>query len=383
MQNILDKKSFIVELIKSEGPSLPSSISKKVGMTLLFTSALFSEMVADKTLKISYLKIGGSPLYYLPGQEEMLEKYTNHLNSQEKESFEMLKQNQVILEDNLDPVHRVAIKSIKDFASLITISVEGKERNFWKIYSLSLEESQEKIKKILDIEKNGFKTIEKNEKVKMIEKDGKLDVEQKIEKKDNLSSEIGTDKEVISGEIKEGIKEKKRKPKKEKQIQIKEDSIQEQVAELYKGETLENNPTMPVQFSLENLQQIQQIIAQTAGIKIAEIQEKEKQKKPNKKLEEIKEKLKHWIKNKHLEIIQENEDEVAPFIVSTPSTVGNLDFILVYSDKKKISESEVSIAFQKGIYYKMPVMFLIVGELNKKAEEYLRSMGYMNIQKFD
>lgn len=379
MQNILDKKSFIVELIKNEGPVLPSGISKKVNMTLLFTSALLSEMVADKTLKISYLKIGGSPLYYLPGQENLLEKHINHLNAQEKESFEMLKQHNVIMEETLDPVHRVAIKSIKDFASSVTISVEGKERTFWKIYSLSLEESQEKIKQLLDIEKNGFKQTDKSKNIQQeIKEDKKEMQEKKIGENENTSSE--EKKEEIK---EEKLKKKGTKPKKEKQIKIKEESIQEQVAELYKGESVEHNQTMPVQFSLENLQQIQQIIAQTAGLKLAGIQEKEKPKKINKKLEEIKEKIIPWIKNKHLEIKKENEDEVAPFIVSTPSTVGNLDFILVYCDKKKISESEVSIAFQKGIYYKMPVMFLIIGELNKKAEEYLESMGYMNIQKFD
>lgn len=326
MQNIVDKKTIVVESIKKDGPSLPSGISKQVGLSLLFTSALLSEMVADKTLKLSYMKIGGSPLYYLPGQEEILERFINHLNSQEKDSFEILKERRVVAEEVLTPVNRVAMKAIKDFAYPLTVNIEGKDRSFWRLYPVSLEEAQQKIREILDVEKNGFKKVSESKK--------------EIQEKTEIKQEISSEKKI-------------RKPRQKK-------------------ETI--GPKIEIQKEEQTIEEPKQ------EVNIPEIQ---KTVKINKKLEEIKELVKVWSRTKHLEIIKENEDEDAPFIVSIPSTVGNLNLLLVFSDKKKISEADVSIAYQKGIHYKMPVIFVIKGELNKKAQDYLATMGgYVTIQQF-
>lgn len=333
MQNIGDKKTIVVESIKKDGPSLPSGISKQVGLSLLFTSALLSEMVADKTLKLSYLKIGGSPLYYLPGQEEALEKFITHLNSQEKESFEILKERRIVSEDVLSPVNRVAMRAVKDFAYPLTVNIEGKERSFWRLYSVALDEAKEKIQEIIDIEKNGFKKVEKKE-----------------QEKTEIKQEIPVEKKL-----------RKSREKKEK------------IAEVEPNTEIKTESNIPT----NQLPQIQVQVNQQSPAIIS------KPIKINKKLEEIKENVKIWLRTKHIEIIQENEDEDAPFIVSTPSTVGNLKLLIVFSDKKKISEADVSIAYQKGVNYKMPVLFVIKGELNKKAQEYLGTMGgYVNIQEF-
>lgn len=340
MQNIGDKKAIVVESIKKDGPSLPSGISKQVELSLLFTSALLSEMVADKTLKLSYLKIGGSPLYYLPGQEEALERFITHLNSQEKESFEILKERRIVSEDVLSPVNRVAMRAVKDFAYPLTVNIEGKERSFWRLYSVPLDEAKEKIQEIIDIEKNGFKKTEKKE--QKIES-----TEQKTEQKQETSAE-----------------KKPRKIREKKEKIIDNSGI---------------NPELKIESNIQTNQssQIQAPINQQSATTIS------KPIKINKKLEEIKDNVKIWLRSKHIEIIQENEDEDAPFVVSTPSTVGNLKLLIVFSDKKKISEADVSIAYQKGVNYKMPVLFVIKGELNKKAQEYLGTMGgYVNIQEF-
>ena len=94
--NITEKKPRVIEILKEKGPCLPSQISGGIGLSLLFTSALLSEMASDKTLRISYLKIGGSPLYLLPGQENMLENFTRHLHGKEKEALDLLKEKQVV-----------------------------------------------------------------------------------------------------------------------------------------------------------------------------------------------------------------------------------------------------------------------------------------------
>ena len=70
-QNLIkleEKKQKIAELIKQKGPSLPSAVSREIGLSLLIASALLSDMRSEKTLRLSRLKIGGSPLYYFQGQ---------------------------------------------------------------------------------------------------------------------------------------------------------------------------------------------------------------------------------------------------------------------------------------------------------------------------
>ena len=63
----------IVEVINEKGPSLPIQIARKLSMNSLFISAFLSELVNSKRIKVSHLKVGGSPLYFLDGQEEQLE----------------------------------------------------------------------------------------------------------------------------------------------------------------------------------------------------------------------------------------------------------------------------------------------------------------------
>lgn len=342
MQNIMDKKTIIVESIRREGPSLPSALSKQVGLSLLFTSALLSEMVSDKTLKLSYLKIGGSPLYYLPGQEEKLEKYTNYLNAQEKESFEIIKERRIIQEEVLEPVHRVAIKSIKDFASPLTVYADGKQRTFWRLYSIPIEDAQRIIEELIDVEKNGYKKqeVKKTEEKKESEKKEKTELE------------------------------KPKKERKKKIIELQENQIQAQPIQIPQSNQIVQIQNQQVSQTTQKIEQTNQAIPQ-------------KTKKVNPKFEQLKEKIKQWLHNKHLEILQEHEDEEALFTVFTPSTVGNLKFLVVVNDKKKVSEGDLSIAYHKGLHYKMPVIFLVNGELSKKAHEYLNNMGgYINVFQF-
>ncbi|MEM4153124.1 MAG: hypothetical protein QXK80_03365 [Candidatus Pacearchaeota archaeon] len=192
VNNILEKKNKILEILKNKGPSLPSAISREIGVSLLFTSALLSEMINDKLLKCSYLKIGGSPLYYLQGQEAMLENFTKHLQAKEREVFDLLKEKQILDEELLEPAHRVAIKNIKDFAFSFKMNVQDKEKTFWRYHLLSQEDAIELVQKL-------FKKGEKSEEIK-----------EKIEDKENIE-EIKEKIEKIKKDIKPKVSRKKSK----------------------------------------------------------------------------------------------------------------------------------------------------------------------------
>ena len=176
------KKQKIVELLKNKGPSLPSTISREVNMSLLFTSAILSEMFNEKSVKISYLKIGGSPLYYMEGQEALLENFTKGFNVKEKEIFQILREKQVLDEEFLEPAHRVAIKGLKDFAFPLKISMEGKDKIFWRFHLLNQEDALKRVEEILKKkrkaikeEKRETKEEKKELKVRVSRKKGKAD----------------------------------------------------------------------------------------------------------------------------------------------------------------------------------------------------------------
>lgn len=288
------KKQIITEFLKNKGPSLPSTISREIGMSLLFTSALLSEMINDKSIKFTNLKIGGSPLYYLEGQEILLDNFTKHLQFKEKEVFEKLKEHQVLDEESLEPAHRVAIKSIKDFAFPIKLSVEGKDKVFWRFHLLSQEEALKKIEEILK-----KKRKETREEKKEHERKGKSEKEEK--------------KEVKSEENEIKIKTSRRKAK-----------------------------------------------------------------------EAFYSKIYEHLKKYGVEIITEINEEDRVCIISTDFAFGKAKLLVIGSNKKKISEADLSLAYQQGLLRKIPVLFLTQGELTKKAKVYCDMLGnYIFVKKLD
>ena len=81
----------IIEALKNRGPSLPIQLAKDLEMSSLFVSAFLSELAKEKRIKISSLKVGGSPIYFIEGQQEKLEQYQKYLHPKEAEAFLILK----------------------------------------------------------------------------------------------------------------------------------------------------------------------------------------------------------------------------------------------------------------------------------------------------
>lgn len=126
----------IVNVIRKEGPRLPVQIARELGMNSLFISAFLSELVNSKRIKVSHLKVGGSPLYFLEGQEEQLEPYHKYLHPRESDAFLLLKKENVLRDSEQEPSIRVALRSIRDFA----VGFKKDDEIYWKYFSISEEE---------------------------------------------------------------------------------------------------------------------------------------------------------------------------------------------------------------------------------------------------
>lgn len=176
MIDVQEKKNKIISFLKINGPSLPVRIAKAIEMDPVFASAISSELLGTKQVKTSHMKIGSSPLYLLPGQEQRLEEHTENLKSVEKEAYLKLKENKIITDEDEEPAIRVALRNIKDFATPFNIE----ERIMWKytftpeeeiqkLLSPSQKEEPKEVPKAWEVKKEGIKQAkEESKKVETI-----------------------------------------------------------------------------------------------------------------------------------------------------------------------------------------------------------------------
>jgi hypothetical protein len=171
-------KEDIINFLKIKGPSLPIHIAQEIKLSQLFTSAFLSELFSEKAIKMSNLRVGSSPIYFLSGQEQGLEKYSNHLKSKEKEAFSLIKEKQILKDEEQEPAIRVAIRAIKDFA----IPLEKEGELYWKYFivdekevKIEQKEIKEEVSKITEesLKPVKLKKIPKKRPVKKSEKSKK------------------------------------------------------------------------------------------------------------------------------------------------------------------------------------------------------------------
>ncbi len=133
---VLDYRDKVLSFVHVKGPILPVHIAKEVGTNILMASAMLSELVSKGSLKVSNLKVGGSPLYFSPGQEAMLLNFTTSLNEKDRRTIELLQQQKVLRDREQEALTRVSLRGIKDFAFALNVTHDGVTEIFWKWYAL-------------------------------------------------------------------------------------------------------------------------------------------------------------------------------------------------------------------------------------------------------
>lgn len=171
--NVLKEKPRIVNLLNMKGPCVAPSIAKQLNLNSFLASALLSELLHDKMIKTSTLRVGGGPLYYIPGQETLVENFVQYLPGKEKEAFSIIKKEEILEDSKQEPAIRVALRSIKDFAIPLKVYLNNEERLFWKLHTMGKEDFEKRINIMLNPVKEEVKTLlnetempKKNEEVK-------------------------------------------------------------------------------------------------------------------------------------------------------------------------------------------------------------------------
>jgi hypothetical protein len=129
-KNPAEIKQRILSFLKENGPSLPSSISSHIGMDMMFASAFLSELASEKKIKISNMKVGSSPIYYLEETLNDLDKFSEYLKNKEKEAFNIIKDREIVEDSKQEPAIRIALRQLKDFAK----PLEKNGELYWKYF---------------------------------------------------------------------------------------------------------------------------------------------------------------------------------------------------------------------------------------------------------
>lgn len=308
-------KDKILEIIKLKGPFIPRDLVKEIGGDTFLTGAILSQLVDTKQLKLTNAKIGGSPLYYVLGQEEKLERLYNYLNEKDKRAYDLLKEKKVVRDNECEPLLRVALRSIKDFSKPLEVTINQNKEIFWKWHLVSNQEAEDVIRIIVSP-----KTEKKAEETQEVKKpEEKKIIPQIAQEKESASLDKPVEKPSEKAE-----ERKTRKPKetKETKIENRQEKLETEISDNFYEKIKKN-------FS-------------DKGISIIDAK-----------------------------IIKKNSE--IELNIEVPSVAGKIFFFCKAKDRKKTSEKDLGMLFVDAQIKKMPILYVTTGELTKKAEQMLKT----------
>jgi len=328
----MNDQEKILSYLKIIGPVLPAQVAKHISSNILLASAHLSELVSQGKIKVSKLKIGGSPLYYSPEQKEKLQNFIHNLNPKDQQTLNLLKERKILRERNLDLLTRVSLRNIKDFAVSLNVNLNGIKELFWKWYLLDEQQATNIIKSQLS---PSAKT-QPNSTPKPELPQPKLETPHKPETQlKETPPPKPTEPQPLQPKpkIQTSFESKQRKPFFQK--------LKEKIKPKRK--------TVPDQFfpQMDSFFQERDIKIETK------------------------------------ETIRKNAE--MNFILKVPSVVGKLTYFCKAKNKKRCDEKDLSAAYMEAQAKKLPLLFLYTNDLTKRAQEMLDSGAFENmvIKKLD
>ncbi|MFH1210310.1 MAG: hypothetical protein V1645_00155 [archaeon] len=325
-ENALKLRDDALNFVRSKGPVLPVHVGERFGFNSIIASAVLSDLVSNGLVKLSNTKIGGSPVYFVPGQEPKLQGLYKYLGEKPRKIYDMLRDSKVLRDKVLEPWQRVAVREIKDFSVMLRVNYSGNEEIFWKWYLASDEEAK------------------------------------------------GLIAEIIRGDVLPP------EPKKEEKVEEKVDPVPEPVKEVakpieeVKEEVEEDDPDPVDEEVVEHARETPKFV------------DRSKKVKRQKSSIDFYQLVRNYFTDSRIKVLEENivrRNTELNFVVTIPSSVGPLRFFVIAKNKKAINDAELSMAYSQSQLKKLPVLFLSNGDLSKKASSYLEAniKGYLSFKK--
>jgi len=320
----------LLQVVRNRGPVIPLEIRNVLGKGDTITiGAALSSTVARGQVKITNVKRGGSPFYYAPGQEANLEKLGDFLNEKDRRTFQYLKEKRIIRDKEEEPLTRVSLRNMPDFAKKVSRTIDGEEEIFWRWFLVSEEHASSLIES--KINQKSDVPVEVKQEVKSVE-------HQIPHSQYTNSTELTQVKEsVYVKPVEQEIKERV-KPVRKERIQKKIEPVIERQTSLPKDDDKSD-------FFIENSEEF---------------------------LDAVKsffDRNKFIIKSSKL--IRKGSDYEFVVLMDTP--VGKAEYFCKAKGKRRCNEGDLSQAYLQGQLHRIPVLFLTNGEVTIKARDKLSS----------
>jgi len=371
------RREDVLDLLKQRGPIVPTDLRKNLQADTFLIGAVLSELSSRGLVKVTSIKKGGSPFYYLPGQEEFLESLTVYLHEKDQNTVDWLKGNGVARDDELEMFKRVSLRKVKDYAKpLKARTKEGQEILFWRYYRVQeqdavqiLRDQQAKIRNdAVDAENKNFANITStNENVEKSKQ-----VQDKVE--NNTNPEI----KIVPSE-RENIKETS---------SVASENIKIEVNDTDSSINNQSSTNSSVkELSDENVHketQMRFVSNDDATVqKVADISNREKAMdaslnvglnvfEPEFDKTEFYEKLVEYFVSKSIKVVEQEEIGKAKeykFLLKVPSAVGEILMSCRGKDKKKLNETDIAGALLEAKMLDVSCLFLTNGVFTKKAQK--------------
>lgn len=392
----------ILNFLRVTGPTLPVKVAKNINSQILIASAHLSDLASQGKVKISRLKIGGSPLYYLPGQEEQLFNFAEgNSNPKDYQILLNLKDKKVLRESSLELLAKVALREMKDFAIPLQVTIGERAELFWKWHLLSEEETNQLIGESIQStgglleSKSRSSTTELAEKVISFKEPSPEPLpesrQEHLPQPSNSLSNSTLNKEsfILEEQVyKSGLMRQAESPQPMAGIPGHKSIHQVEVARpREKNELFEE--TQPATFpEIHSENQIvraphpfsQHSLVEEGKSLLKKVKEKVFRRKsaPDEFLMDLDKffaKLKINIEQK--EMIRKNAE--FDLIVKIPSVVGETTYFCKAKNKAKCDEKDLSLAYMKAQMKKLPLLFIYTNEIHKKAQEMVDSGAFDNV----
>jgi hypothetical protein len=314
----LDYRDKIRSMIEQQ-PVQPTEVAKVLSTNSMLASAMLSEMSEKGLLKVSHLKVGSSPLYYHPDHPDHLLKYVQHLNEKDRKTVAMLQEKGVLRDQALDPLTRVSLRNIKDFAKPLDVSIDGHKELFWKFYVLRDEEAAQRIK-------------------------------QAVEQPQPAPPAVPAEAKPAEAWP---VKPRKPRARKPKVVEPQQTLAAQPVAETFSSPAPAPVPEPPTVASLPITDDpfLKQLTAFFVANNIQIVEQ----------------------------VVLKKKNEY-DFLLLLPSPVGQLSYYCKAKNKAKIGEADLSHAYVQGQLKKLPVLFLAPGALTKPAQDLLKELKGLTVK---
>jgi hypothetical protein len=138
----------VYRVVQQYGPIIPNSIKQQLEQpdpTMI--NVYLSQLKEQGKIFFTKMQLGTSMFAYTKEQIPKLEELQKHLDEKDERTAQLLKEKKVLQVSEQEPLVRVSLQEIKDFAKPIKVKTKTGEEIFYRYFLVSLEEAQEIIRK--------------------------------------------------------------------------------------------------------------------------------------------------------------------------------------------------------------------------------------------